>query len=132
MPTGGPARAGGCTAWAGVRCGSTSRRLLEHSAKAVPQQHEDEFDDALARHVAVLVPPGGDAAARRLRGAGEDPCRIVDADALDRPGVGRAEPDEFGDRGGATIGDLLTDRGDLRIGRRIAVQEPPDERILLD
>ena len=33
---------------------------------------------------------------------------------------------------GAAVGDLLTDRGDLRVGRGIAVQEAPHERVLLD
>ena len=33
---------------------------------------------------------------------------------------------------GAAVGDLLTDRGDLRVGRGISVQEAPHERVLLD
>ena len=108
MSSGGATPAGGCTAWARAWSGSTRRRLLEHPVEALPQQHEDEFDHALARHVAVLVPPGGDAAARRLRGAGQDPRRFVDGDALHRLGVRGAEPDEIGDACGAAVGDLLT------------------------
>src|SRR4029077_14302055 len=112
--------------------GSTSRRLLEHSVEALPQQHEDQFDNALAWHIAVLVPPSGVAPACRLRGAGQYPGRFVDGDALHRLGVRGAEPDEFGDGLAAAVGDLLTDRGDLWIGRGIAVQEAPHERVLLD
>ena len=63
---------------------SVRRPLFEHSVEALPQQHEDEFDDALAWHVTVLVPPARDAMACRLSGAGEDPRRLVDGDALHR------------------------------------------------
>ena len=125
-------RAGGCTAWAGAWSASISRSLLEHSLEALPQQHENEFDHAVARHVAVLVPPGGDASARRLRRAGQDPRPVVDGDALHRLRVCGAEADEIGDACGAAVGQLLTDRGDLRVGWRIAVQESEQERVLLD
>ena len=43
-----------------------------------------------------------------------------------------AEPDQVGDACDGAIGHLLTDRGDLRVGRGISMQEPPHERILLD
>ena len=117
---------------AGAWSASISRSLLEHSLEALPQQHENEFDHAVARHVAVLVPPGGDASARRLRRAGQDPRPVVDGDALHRLRVCGAEADEIGDACGAAVGQLLTDRGDLRVGWRIAVQESEQERVLLD
>src|SRR5215208_4374490 len=132
IPTGGPVPAGGCTASAGAWRRSTGRRLLEHAVETLPQQHEGEFDDALARHLTVLVPPVGDAVARRLRGAGKDPRRVVDGDALHRFSVRRAESNEIGDGDGALIGDLLADGRDLGVGRGIAVQEAPHERVLLD
>src|SRR5215217_1518512 len=127
--TGGHKPVGGCTAWERVL---RRRRLLEHSVEALPQQHEDEFDDAFARYVAVLVPPRGDAATCRLRGAGKDPRRFVDRDALDRFGVPGAEANEIGDPFSAAVGDLLTHRGDLRVGRWVSVQEAPHERVRLD
>ena len=102
------APAGGCSAWARAPTAvSPADALLEHSVEALPQQHEDEFDDALARHIAVLVPPAGDTVACRLRGAGQDPRRLVDGDALHRFCIGRPEPDQIGDACGAAVGQLL-------------------------
>src|SRR5215207_3438687 len=132
IPIGGLAPAGGCTALAGAWTRSIGRRLLEHSVEALPQQHEGEFDDALARHLTVLVPPVSDAVACRLCGAGKDPRRVLDGDALHRFGARRAESNEIGDGDGALIGDLLADGRDLGVGRGIAVQEAPHERVLLD
>ena len=68
----------------------------------------------------------------RLRGAGQDPRRFVDRDALDWLGVGRAEPNEIGDACGAAVGEFLPDVSDLRVGGQISVQEAEEERVLLD
>ena len=123
---------GGCSGSAKVRSPSVCRRLSEHSVEALPQQHEDELDDAFARHVAVLVPPGGHAVACRLRGAGQDPRRFVDRDAPDRLGIARAEQNEVGDPCRAAVGEFLPDVSDLRVGGQVSVQESEEERVLLD
>ena len=57
----------------------------------------------------------------RLRGAGQDPRRFVDRDALDRLGVARAESNEVGDPCGAAVGEFLPDVSDLRIGGQVSV-----------
>jgi hypothetical protein len=80
----------------------------------------------------MLPPPLGEALGRLLGGLGDHPERPLARDAQHRLGLGEHEPAELGDPGGGALLDPPMRGGDLRVGGRVAEEEAPHERVLLD